>query len=831
MTDKNGHVNNSRAIFPFRRRFGSVILAACLAAFGVAQVSADPEGSQSAEDQNAASAAPVPVLANLETDGDGLYSDSERKALLDVFLERVPELQKILDAEAVPVAQAASNYQEDFEEGKKAEGAVPQGVTSPQVFDVDGDGKVTIKEQEAGRPPLSLLVPRRIVESEPKIPWTIDIFPEWISSAYLQEDVPVGPVISHVPRGTIEAAAEQRSIPRQPAKVTERGGVEFAADSGRFLLAPGKRDARWDYRWVCLTFRIDGNTGTSGSTTLLDLNWSEIEGSNRSSPKIWYDKQTGLHVQYVGKNKGGLDRRILSGGHVVADGKTWNVLVCGVRYGQVFASLNGVPLSSAEKQPDRFSGEWPKETVTLVGGQDQGNMAWAYDALVMGLTEPSEEMVRKLTGWAAHRLGFAQGLPESHPYRLSRPVLDAEDFPARYVHDDKKWNEWGQKVKDKTVTRLNAGGPRVEPKGFQRVFFDDFRANRISPSSSGEGDLWMGPGFNISVGVDAPLLTPGDKPDAYSHDAAKQQQRLSLVNDGKRWRGSAIYSVNDLGHGYTWKGPKIIRIRCMFPKMDKKNLAGGLFPAFWSYDPSNLLWRTSNRIEVDWFEFDGQNGKWLNGLSTHYHYPYIKNEKNVFAKNTNSYKRYKAYGGELTPDKSRIPGGIDIWDGKFHTWEWVVEKDMTYANVTIPDNFGRDRWVEIFRCPTAPVYLEALDLQLDYALKGKHGVPKDGQRQDFVVDWIEVLQKTSDLAVVPEPFKLQPVLAGKSVAGETVTCEANLEGITDIRYYWFADGYPLTWGTSNTFGITKAEAGKEIRCMVKAVGARDMPEAWSNPVR
>ncbi|MBN2711366.1 MAG: hypothetical protein JXR97_02895, partial [Planctomycetes bacterium] len=374
-------------------------------------------------------------------------------------------------------------------------------------------------------------------------------------------------------------------------------------------------------------------------------------------------------------------------------------------------------------------------------------------------------------------------------------------------------------------TRTNAGGERVKPVGFERVFYDDFRADRVKPSTSGDSDLWAGPGFNIAVGVDAPLVTPGQKPEVYPYDAANKKQTLSLAKQGKRWRGSAFYSVNDLGHGYTWIGPKIFRIRCMFPKEDKKELAGGLFPAFWSYSTEWLFWRTTNRIECDWFEFDGQNGQWLNGISTHYHYPHVKS---IFVKNPNSYKRYKVYGGELNEAKGKIPGGLFFWDGKFHTWEFVVDEEMTYINVTITGDDGKDRWVEVCRCKTAPTYLERLDLQLDYALKAKHGTPKTDQRQDFTVDWIEVLQKTRAIEKTPEPFTAKPTLTGKTNVGGSVVCQSNLKGVTDVRYYWFAYGYPLAYGVSNTWKITAAEAGKKLRCMVMAVGANSMPEAWSN---
>lgn len=778
----------------------------------------------------------APPPAPLDADGNGLYDDTERKALLDVFLKQCPELPEILAASSAPVLKAATTNPEDFERNTKPAAEAPAGAikTAPpkHPFDRDGDGKVTVLEQSQGTPPLSQLLPKRILDIASKIPWAIDIFPEWLSSAYLQEDVEPGPVAMLTPRGTIQVIAEQAEAALQPKKAGSRSGIEFAADSGQHFSMPGHRAARFDYRWCLFTFRIDAASGKDAETVLLDLN--QGNGSNRSSPRISYHKTTGLKVQYVGLNKGGLDRRTMQSTEVIADGKAWNALVCGIRYGQMFAVLNGVPLSTVTPQADRFSGDWiqdPKLT-SYVGGtgpKGKGNMAWALDALVFGLTEPSEAMVQKMTGWAAHRLDIQARLPEGHPYTQQRPVLDAEDFPTRYLHNDAKWNAWGQSL-TKATTRVNAGGPRMEPQGFETVFREDFQAARARPSTSGEGDVWMGPGFNTAVGIDAPLVTPGRKPDTYPHNAEEGTQTLSLVHDGRNWRGSALYTVNDLGHGYAWKGPKIFRVRCMFPKVEQKDLARGLFPAFWSYDPSTVVWRTANRIEVDWFEFDGKNGKYLNGLATHYHNPYIRTN-NPFAVNTGSYKRFKVYGGELDEEKSRIPGGLYMWDGAFHTWEWVVDAEQTWANVTISAPDGKEKWVEIFRCPTPATYLQPLDLQFDYALKAKDGVPANGERQDFVVDWVEVQQKTSALTEVPAPFKALPQLSGSTVSGGVATCTANLQGCTDIRYYWFADTRPLTWGVSNQYVLTTADAGKPIRCMVKAVGARDMPEAWSNVLR
>lgn len=726
------------------------------------------------------------VVLNLDLDCNGLYDDTERKAMLDVLQAECPEVEA--------------------------------------AYDADGDGKVTILEQTQGLDPLSMRLPRRFLQRTNKIPWAIDLFPEWLSTEYLQEDVVIGKIAQQSSRGTMPMAVAQSVLALQPSKTSEGRGVEFAANSGQYLTMPGVQHARWSYRWCLFTFRLDGSSGNNDTTVLLDINKGTL--ANRSSPKIWYSKQTGLNIQYLGRNKGGLDKRLMIAGNVVADGETWNTVVCGIRYGQMFAAVNGVLLTSVSAQPERFSGDWLNDTMySYLGDPSTGNMAWAYDVLVFGLTEPSEAMVSKMTGWAAHRLGSQANLPADHPYKNHRPLLDAEDLPYRYVHHDEKWDAWGASIKVTANTRVNAGGPRYEPAGFERVFYDDFRTNRVSASTSGEGDLWVGSGFNPAVGANAQLVTPGRTPNTYAYDAVNQKQSLSLIKENGKWYGSAFYSVNDLGHGYTWTGPKIFRIRCMFPAIAQADLAGGLFPAFWSYDPDFLFWRTSNRIEVDWFEFDGQNGQWLNGLSSHYHAP---NLANIFVKRASGDTSYKVYSGELSEAKGKIPGGLYFWDGQFHTWEFVVDDAMTFVNVTVPDANGNDQWVEVCRCATAPTYLERLDLQLDYALRTTYGEPTNGAQQDFFIDFVEVLQKTENINVLPESFSVRPELMGSAEVGSSITCNPNVDGIQDVRYYWFADGYPLTYGVSNSWLLTEAEAGKEIRCMVKAVGALDRPEAWSN---
>lgn len=695
------------------------------------------------------------------------------------------------------------------------------------IFDANGDGLVTALEQDdEGRDPLSQILSRDSLAAAPDIPWTPDFFPEWLMTAFVQDDAPAGGTVETLPtRGVLTnvVVTAQRPFPR---KSSAESGVEF--DPGVRCVFPGCRDAHWFYRWGVLVFRISPPASPSQDTVLLDVNHNRNGTSSGGSPRVTFNPQEGLLVRFIGRGEKGPDVRELRSRAVVADGTSWNVVVFGMRQGNLFLEVNGVAADPGD-QIGRFAAERldSKTLESLLGDDRPDSAPWALDALLLGQTEPSEAMVRKLTGWAAHRRGFADRLPEGHLYRNRRPVLDAEDLPRRFRVDDAAWDALRERNADKSFTRSRTGQPREEPQGYERVFFDDFRAFRVSDSRRGDGDLWMAPGYNTSVGRKASLLAPGRSPDVYPHDANGGIQTLSLARGGGRWYGSAFYSVNDMGQGYAWARSKVFRIRCRFPAAPAgTRLPQGLFPAFWSYGTEHLYWRTSNRIECDWFELEGANPRWLNGLSTHLHYTHVPNPH---VRRAQSYSRFKLMGSELSEERAGVPGGISFWDGRFHTWEYVVGPELTVASITVadPDAPDGERWIELFRGQTSPTYLEPLSLLLDYALKTTDGMPTDdGARFDFEIDWIEVLQRTEDLARLPSAFAARPTLA---VEGGEVRCSADVPGITDLRYYWFADGYPVTYGARPTLALDRIPSGtRSVRCMVKAVGALDQPDAWTD---
>ncbi|MEI8666565.1 hypothetical protein P4S81_19745 [Pseudoalteromonas sp. B28] len=136
--------------------------------------------------------------SNFDLDGNGLYDDFERNLLLDFLGNQYPEI--------------------------KAD------------YDTNNDGKVTVLEQTTGRLPLSLRIPKRAIDSTIKVTWALNLFPEWLMSAYFQEDTEIGNVINHSSRGTITANATQAKLSLQPSKTRKNNGVEFAENSGQYLI-------------------------------------------------------------------------------------------------------------------------------------------------------------------------------------------------------------------------------------------------------------------------------------------------------------------------------------------------------------------------------------------------------------------------------------------------------------------------------------------------------------------------------------------------------------------------------------------------------------------
>ena len=456
-------------------------------------------------------------------------------------------------------------------------------------------------------------------------------------------------------------------------------------------------------------------------------------------------------------------------------------------------------------------GDPPSAATSHIGDTSPGTPTWAYDTIMIGQSELSEAIVDKLHGWAmwlAHRLNGV----ENSQYRIRPPVVDQEDYPNRYVHDPIAWAAWSEKVRDKEAKFVNRGQAAPPEKDVVTVFRDDFRRDSVYRHDSGPSTdyIWFGHGWNTSVGVSAQMMGPDQLPDLYIHDSVNKTLTLSLQYF-EGWRSAAIYTVNNTGQGRSW-ARGIFEIRCKFPTYAQ--VPGGLIPAFWGYCTEALFWRTAERIEIDFFEPHGKNDGYMNGGTVHVHAGQFPGK---FGNISEDVKRVKIWGGEMNLET--IGTDFHYWDGEFHTYTFRVDDDLSYMSID-----GR----ELFRVPTCAELRQRIYLIANLSVRTPDGEPDRSVRHDMIIDYIEVRQDRRIVESFAPPFAARPVLAGNPKVGQALVVTPNLAGVKDIGFDWYRGGYPIAGDFKDTYRLTKDDIGSSIRCLVRAVGARDQPEACAS---
>ncbi len=655
--------------------------------------------------------------------------------------------------------------------------------------------------------------------------WDLKALPHMLATAFFQEDVPEGPVSTHKARGILPLDASQPVEDLQPEKTSGGGGVVFSGSGNLHLRFPNVKDSLRLYRW-CLTITRAKKSGDANSTAQV-LSVNDGASAQNCHPKITIEAATTdatVAAVWHGATASGTVKANLKGPGFVLGGSQWNVSLTYRRNGRLFASVNGVDSGYVN---EIVNWAWPMPEggpPSIIGGKRSPDMEWAYDCIVFGQGELTERMVHKIEGWAAWRVGRQADLPADHPYRLSHPTVDEEDLGPSYKLDLKAWQSWGDALSP-GQTSANMGAPARILPDFQRVFYDDFK--RIAIASSAVAPqatpAWFAPGWNSAVGGSAQVIPPTKKLNLYQQSGLADEGGLKLsLRNQKRWFAPAIYTVNDAGQGHSWEGEAIFRLRCKFNEYSK--VPGGLFPAFWCYSLEPLFARELERIEIDFWEFDGKNPLYLNGGSSHVHsaaYP------GLFGHLLKDAKRYKVWGGELRAARLGTKTDFSVWDGKWHTWEFATGNDFTSLAVSLEKN-GVEEMIELYRCPTPREYLERRYLIIDYALRLEDGEPDRAVSHDFEIDFVEVLQPAAKLEAFAEPFFALPSIEGIVNAGQTLTCKANLPPkLRDVWYHWYVDGHSRSVSPSSAFVLEDQDVGKDVRCMVKAVGAFGKPEAWS----
>lgn len=670
--------------------------------------------------------------------------------------------------------------------------------------------------------------------------WNLEAFPEMIVHSFTQERAPSGPVSSIKSGGfmsMVKDAQAHAPAGKEPVKLSEGQGIEFPADGGKYLSFERDIDSVTLYRWTLMIFRVDPDSGSSDTASILRVNdGPQTNGrSGNWTPRIDYNKATNsMQVYYRGSHK----HELQSAPNSIATDGSWNVVLTYRRHGHLFLNVNGI---QCDQSPDdvSFSTEQTEDIIeSRIGDKRDQSPAWALDGLWIGQSELSEAVVKKMEAWA---LGRAATLPGGAAAKASfKPVIDDEDFPQRYTFDAERYATWRAK-NDETIRLAYQGQPvaEVQPdrSDWVRVFVDDFRTpaevSKRSLNGTSIGDstydfgagkqIWYSPGTNSAVGGKAISKNGSDRPfpDVFVHAPEEENLTMKLYSavpakDGRpaQWRNAQFSSVNQAGHGYTWAGRKGFRVRTKF-----NNVGPGVFPCpMWFYNVESLFWRTGERIEFDIIELDDD---WDNYGGTHIHHGQFKG---LFGHSEYDTMKKKSTPEELHSLKlaaGKNICGINAFDGEYHTWEVWIEDDTTYINVD---------GVEVARVETIPEYLERLYMYLDTALKERAGMD-ESLSYDMIVDSVEAFQPAADVNATPDaPFTARPTLAGQASIGSEVSCTSHIEGIEDVWYYWHSDGYPRGFGKSNTYTVLPEDQGAEIRCKVKAVGAKDQPEAWTAPL-
>jgi hypothetical protein len=660
--------------------------------------------------------------------------------------------------------------------------------------------------------------------------WKLSSFPEMVITEFNHSDAMM-PVISILSKGVDTPLATLVGSTGGSAVTKSADGIEFPANARQSLRFGPTSDPLASYRWVLLAFRLDARSGSSDRLTLINVNNRDIAGG--ALPKIYFEKGKGVIAVFNGANEQGVREPVrVSVDGLMGDGHTWNCLLVHRRNGRLFIRLNGK--SGGESDPATSMFAAPRPLVTMfdeIGDSSPETAAWSLGNVVFGQSELPEATVLKLEASTLWRLQSQSILPARHPYRQSPPVIDGKDFPYRYRHDSAKWNAWSDVVRrEQSGTKM--GQRKAIISSFERVFYDDFAADTTTSSFaiSAPDKNWFGPGWNTSVGGDAVMLSPGDRVDVYQHSSEHDDPipksggmiNLALKYDAG-WKCGAIYSVNNSGQGRAWGGPKAFRARIKYPHIEE--VPGGIFPGFWSYGLEALFWRTSERIEVDFFELDCRDDTYLNGGSSHVHRGQYGGFFGHLAKDA---PRIKVFGGRMTEGATGVADGLHFWDGKWHTWEFLIDDDTTYMNVTIDRGAGEE-WIELFRCKTPPEYKEKLYLILSQGLRKNLGEPDRDSQYDMFIGSIEVLQRSADLRNCPEIFTKRPEITGKLTAGSVLNCVVELRyPVEDIWYYWYADGHPRGFSPIASYQVKPEDVSQSLRCMVKVVGAVDQPEGWTD---
>lgn len=637
-----------------------------------------------------------------------------------------------------------------------------------------------------------------------------DMFAQQIHRAWFQEDLAEGAVASWLSRGRDPKAAVQATVANRPVKLPTNGGVHFAKGLSKRLTWAQDNDAAYSHRWWVVIAKTD-TAGATADGGVICINGNSGANTNRQ-PLVWFNKADNTFISSVSD---GVSKALR--GPVVDDG--WQVLFAHRRGAVMHCYVNGVYVGNH----DFLSFRVPNVSVTSVMGAVSGNMGadvW-IDAAVFGDGELTDEQVECVLGWAHHRVGREDMLPAGHRFETNPPRT--ADMPALHSVHEHVAAEWNAFVAEtNAVANSHRGELTYNETGYERVFFTDFdRADQLPASdlTGHKNSPWFSPHWNAARAESARdrEATGFAPPEAYLLDTSAGGTLALRLTHNIVWKIGMMASVNNNGHGRVW-GKGIFKCRIKYnPPLTPPY--PGIFDGFWAYGREHITQRTRNRTEQDFMENTGKAKSWAD-VNLHVH-----DSQFLFpADPTIIVTDVSTRIGDRNLISPGFPITFDMFDGGWHEFICKVDDDLTYFYA------GQNGVLyETGRCPTIDAMSMLKYLIVDRALSATHGdrhPPLTSEVIDYVIDYVEVMQRTTDLVIVPVGFSALPTI---SASGLTLTVIPNTIG-SQIEYRYYASGVPIILAEGPNPTLNAEWSGESIRCHVKNLSVVNQPEAWSSTV-
>ncbi len=602
----------------------------------------------------------------------------------------------------------------------------------------------------------------------------------------------------------------------------------------------------------------------------------------------------GLLIMPLGSKVNGVAFRrelIIPDGSYPDDGSAFEILVS-FSQGTFRGYCNGQPIDIAKSnklfnyshREQRDSDDKSATSHTMGDSANLEQHAWTCDCFFIGGYEFSKQQLEALHGWMVRR-PFVNGdvtLHAGHRYENAAPTISDAEAAWR--------NAWQHNIADHEAfmtllqdnrgtsgvgpTWINTGGPAVyDGTGYESVFFDDFKADRLYDSNQSYlisdepfNKYYGAPGWNKSiVGNDAkwtPLTGDGQSPDVYKYNAVTETLDIGCVyyntNNEHKYACGVLMST-DIGGSYAhvFDGYRRYEYAFEFPNKNwvenngaGNELAARYFPAIWWYGLDQRLDPSMPRIEIDMTEPHGNDTRFGNIMSYFVHSPLHTGPDALgyhAHHDTNGLNRNeKLFSNRM--DDTRLPVNVNWWDGQKHEMAVTVDEATGFVytdyrnpdTIALPANETNDGWIELGRHPVQNVNLAYLYNIFNTSLKNSGTFPHQVDAidlgtldpQNLTVDEDRILNdylrmhrawcgyRPARMAATPPGFDAVPTISGTAQIGQTLTCTHNLTGDVDVVVYNWIDERGLLLGSTKSpdFVIPATDAngdttvGRQLRC-------------------